>query len=84
MVDIHNYKIKLERTLAKIKISEISEQNKKDIFDFHNSCFSEGIGPAKIQRYVFDLGKIAKLLKKDSKVKKKSDRCLFAKQYQSN
>ena len=36
MVDIHNYKIKLERTLAKIKISEISEQNKKDIFDFHN------------------------------------------------
>jgi len=52
MVDIHNYKIKLERTLAKIKISEISEQNKKDIFDFHNSCFSVAlVKGSDLQRY---------------------------------
>jgi len=73
MVDIHNYKKRLERTLEKVKNSNISKQNKKDIFDFHNFCFSIGIGHAKIQRYVFDLEKIAGLLKKDFRKCKKGD-----------
>jgi integrase/recombinase XerD len=76
MVDIHNYKKRLDSTLKRIKRSklvEISRQNKKDIFDFHNSCFSEGIGAAKIQRYVFDLSKVAKLLKKDFRIATKQD-----------
>jgi hypothetical protein len=59
MVDIHNYKKRLERILEKIKSSKISKQNKKDILDFHTSCFSEGISAGKIQRYVFDLEKVS-------------------------
>jgi len=65
MTDIHNLKRRLEGTLAKVKNSSICEENKKAIFDFHNFCFSEGIGAGKVQRYVFDLEKIANLLKKD-------------------
>lgn len=62
MTDIHNLKRRLEGTLEKVKNSSISKENKKAIFEFHNFCFSEGIGAGKIQRYVFDLEKIANLL----------------------
>lgn len=58
-MDIHNFEKRLERTLEKVKDSDISEQNKQDIIEFHNYCFSTGIGHAKIQRYLFDLEKLA-------------------------
>jgi site-specific recombinase XerD len=60
-MDIHNFKRRLERTLEKISKSSISKQDKTDLVSFHNFCFSTGIGPAKIQRYLFDLEKIAHL-----------------------
>ncbi len=66
-MDIHNFQKRLDRTLEKIRESGIPEQNKKDIVDFHNFCFSQGIGAAKIHRYVFDIHKIATFLNKDFK-----------------
>ncbi|MDD5192692.1 MAG: hypothetical protein PHH54_04215 [Candidatus Nanoarchaeia archaeon] len=73
MTDIHNLNRRLEATLRKVENSSISDKNKKAIFEFHNFCFSEGIGAGKIQRYVFDLEKIVNLLKKDFDKCKRED-----------
>lgn len=73
MRDIHNYKRKLELVIEKVKKSNISKANKKTILDFSDHCFSEGITEAKINRYVFDLHKLAELLKKDFKSANRDD-----------
>ncbi len=65
MADIHNYVRRLKTTLKQVQESSISARNKKDIYDFHDFCFSQGIGAAKIQRYTYDLKKMAEFLKKD-------------------
>jgi integrase/recombinase XerD len=66
MDKIHNYKKRLERTLERIKNSEeISKTNKDLILRFHNYCFSEGVGCAKTERYVYDAFTFAKWIKKD-------------------
>lgn len=72
-MDIHNYKRRLETTLKQVENSEISKKNQNNILEFHNFCFSEGIGMAKIQRYIYDLKKLAEMLKKDFTSCKKED-----------
>jgi len=64
-MDIHNYKRRLERTVDKIKRSNISEENKKWIVQFHDNCFTESLSLSKIERYLFDLHKFAEMLGKD-------------------
>ena len=64
-MDVHNYKRRLETTLKQVTNSKISKKNQDDLFEFHNFCFSEGIGSARIQRYIFDLKKLVEILKKD-------------------
>jgi site-specific recombinase XerD len=73
MVDIHNYERRLARTLENIKNSGISNQNKQDILQFSDFCFSEGLGRAKIHRYCWDLHKLATFLNKDFKECAKPD-----------
>lgn len=63
-MDIHNYKKRLERTLNKIKNSELSQKHKDLILQFHNHCFAEGLSPPKIERYLFDLHRYAAMLGK--------------------
>ena len=64
-MDIHNYKKRYERTLEKIKDSnEITDDNKEIIFNFKDYLLSEGIGFAKIERYLGDLVKLSKMLSK--------------------
>ena len=64
-MDIHNYKRSFEKTCQKIKDSnEITEENKGIIFNFNNYLFSEGIGFAKIGRYLGDIVKFSKMLSK--------------------
>lgn len=64
-MDIHNYKRRYTRTLERIKISdEITEDNKKIIFEFNDYLLSEGIGVAKIERYLADMIKFSKMLSK--------------------
>ncbi len=73
-MDIHNYERRLERTLDKIKnSSSISSQNKKHILKFYDTCFSEGISKCKIDRYLFDLHKLAEWIKIDFKKADRSD-----------
>ncbi|MHA1703919.1 MAG: tyrosine-type recombinase/integrase [Promethearchaeota archaeon] len=72
-MDIHNYKKRLERILVRIKESDISQKNKDLIFEFHNHCFTEGLSVCKIERYLFDLRKLALMLNKDLKKVTKDD-----------
>ena len=65
MVDIHNYRRRLERTLENIReSSEISKENKKIIMKFHDNCFAEGISICKTERYLYDLYRMAKTIDK--------------------
>lgn len=65
MADIHNYKRRLERTIARIKRSSISEKNKELILKFHDYLFSEGLSIAKIERYLYDLCTVAEMHNED-------------------
>jgi len=73
-MDIHNYKRRLERTLNNIRNSnDISENNKKIILRFHDSCFADGISVCKIERYLYDLSRFSKMLNKDFENVEKED-----------
>lgn len=64
-MDIHNYKQRFERTLQRIKDSkEITEDNRQLILNFKDYLLSEGIGLAKIERYLSDIIKFSKMLLK--------------------
>ena len=66
-MDIHNYKRQLERQIELIQESKtISKRNKETIFKFKDYLISEGIGIAKIGRYMLDLRKFDSMLNKIS------------------
>lgn len=63
-MDIHNYKGKFAGTIRRIENSkDISNKNRTLILKFKDYCISEGIGLAKIERYLCDTVKYAKMLK---------------------
>ena len=73
-MDIHNYKRRFERTVERIKKAEdISKENKECMFNFKNYLLSENIGTAKIERYLFDLMKYARMLNKSFANASKND-----------
>jgi site-specific recombinase XerD len=64
-MDIHNYKRQFERSLERIQESkELLPENKKLILEFKDYLLSEGIGLARINRFLFELMKYNKMLKK--------------------
>lgn len=64
-MNIHNYERRYERVLERIKTNpDISEQDKKIILKFNDYCLSDGIGIAKIERYLGDAMKFSGMLKK--------------------
>jgi site-specific recombinase XerD len=64
--DIYQSQKRLERKVSKIKQDKsISAHNRKTIFEFQNHCTAEGIGNARVLRYLNDLPKLAVLLQKD-------------------
>ena len=64
-MSIHNYERRFNRTLQRIKeSSEISESNKKMILGFKDYLLSEGIGIAKIERYLGEMFKFNRFLGK--------------------
>ena len=64
-MDIHNYKKRLEGQIALVrKQDNISDANKQKILEFKDYLLSEGIGYAKIARYIIDLRKFVVMLNK--------------------
>ncbi|MCK4456477.1 MAG: tyrosine-type recombinase/integrase [Thermoplasmata archaeon] len=65
-IDLYNYKGKLKRKLSMIKgLKDISKKAKDKILKFQRDRIAEGIGHARILRYLDDLPKLARLLDKD-------------------
>jgi len=62
MADIHNYKRRLEKTLENIQKSETSKENKDAIMKFHDYCITQGLSICKIERYLYDLHRFAKMV----------------------
>jgi integrase/recombinase XerD len=72
--DIHNYKRRFERTLERIEsCQDISSENKETIFSFKDYLISEGIGFAKIERYLGDMAKFSRMLNKSFSDSDKGD-----------
>lgn len=73
-VDLHNYKRSMERQIELVQEStDISKENKASIIAFKDYLLSEGIGVAKIGRYILDLRKFSRMLKKPFKEARESD-----------
>jgi site-specific recombinase XerD len=73
-MDLHNYGRRLERQLKLVQAeAEISPANKKQIFKFKDYLLSEGIGVAKIARYMIDARKFCRMLNKPVKQAKEAD-----------
>lgn len=85
-MDIHNYKRRFERAVERIKVAvDILEENKEIILKFKDHCLSDGIGIAKIDRYLGDLAKYSRMLKKPFPEASKEDiRTVVAELEQSN
>lgn len=64
-MDIHNYKRRLERIINQVSRSDLSEENKKLIMQFHDNCFTESLSLSKIERYLYDLFHYAIMLNKN-------------------
>jgi integrase len=63
--DLYNYDKTLDRCIERIKKSDLSPKVKSKIDQFQRDCTAEGVGPARILRYLNDLPKIAKFLGKN-------------------
>ncbi len=73
-IDVHKYGKRLERKITSIKEDkELSTHNRKKILEFQNHCIADGIGNARVLRYLNDLPKLAILLKKDFEKATKKD-----------
>ncbi|MDD5598183.1 MAG: tyrosine-type recombinase/integrase [Victivallaceae bacterium] len=73
-MDLHNYKRILERQLELIKQHpKISSGDKKLIIQFNDYLLSNGIGTAKLSRYMLDVKKLCLLLNKSVKEAEESD-----------
>ena len=52
----------IERSLERLKAAEITERNRQIILKFHDFCFSSGLNPGTISKYLCYLPKMAKIL----------------------
>ncbi len=66
MADIHRYQKRLERTLERIRISDVISQNNKElVMKYYRECTIEGLSTAKTERYIYDAFRLAIDFKKD-------------------
>lgn len=73
-MDIHNYKRQFERQVELLKEDEnILQVNKDSAIKFKDYLISDGIGVAKIGRYLLDVRKFSKMLNKPFKEANKDD-----------
>ncbi len=62
--EIHNYKKRIERVIERVLREDMCQENKGIILKFKEFCVLQGIGQAKIDRYLQDCIKFGRMLKK--------------------
>ncbi len=76
-MDIHDYKKRLERVEEKVRKSNLSDKNKKIIFNFERRLFIKEFTTARIETYLSVLRVICEKLNKDLDLFEKEDIELF-------
>ncbi len=76
-MDIHDYKKRLERVEENIRKSNLSQKNKKILFDFERQLFIKEFTTARIETYLSVLRVICEKLNKDLDSLEKEDIELF-------
>jgi integrase/recombinase XerD len=76
-MDIHDYKKRLERVEEKVRKSNLSEKNKKILFDFERQLFIKEFTTARIETYLSVLRVICEKTNKDLDSFEKEDIELF-------
>jgi integrase/recombinase XerD len=60
-IDIHNMKLRLSRAEAALQLADIPREDKDLIYDFENQMFADGLGIARIAKYLASLKALYKL-----------------------
>lgn len=60
-IDIHNMKLRLSRAEAALQLANIPREDKDLIYDFENQMFADGLGIARIAKYLASLKALYKL-----------------------
>lgn len=60
-IDIHNFKLRLSRAEAALQNADIEKADKDLIYDFENQLFADGLGIARIAKYLASLKALYKL-----------------------
>lgn len=78
-IDIHNFRQLLEAEEKKILVSNISEQNKRDLLRFRDDLHAKGLSIPRILKYLNTLRVVSRMLGKDFTAvnKELKDECLF-------
>jgi integrase/recombinase XerD len=61
-IDIHNFKRRLSRASAALQRADIPRVDKDLIYDFENQMFADGLGIARIAKYLTELKGLYKLM----------------------
>lgn len=61
-IDIHNFKRRLSRASAALQLADIPRADKDLIYDFENQMFADGLGIARIAKYLASLKALYKLM----------------------
>lgn len=61
-IDIHNFKRRLSRAEAALQKADINQVDKDLIYDFENQMFADGLGIARIAKYLASLKALYKLM----------------------
>ena len=64
MMEIHNFKRRFERRMELVEQSGLSPEDKALLFKFKDYCLCQSISYGKIERYMIDIMKYCKMLKK--------------------
>jgi site-specific recombinase XerD len=72
-VEIYNYERKIANALKRIEGSNISEEDKQLLSEFHKECIVKGLSKARISKYFDVLGRIAIWLNKPFQQVRKED-----------
>ncbi len=60
-IDIHNFKRRLSRASAALQLADIPRIDKDHLYDFENQMFADGLGIARIAKYLASLKALYKI-----------------------